>query len=151
MQPGKGYSITIETTTAAAEHRGDLVEGRVAVTPMGEGVRIGGTMGALAGLRQGVDDNRVRGIWKSMARYYPDFQARRCPRRAGVVRAPGRCRRDGLPYLGRPKHYDNLTVAAGHAMVGLSLGPITGKLVSEISPASHRPRRSRLLDPDRHS
>ena len=39
---------------------------------------------------------------------------------------------DGLPYIGRPKNYDNLTVAAGHAMMGWSMGPATGKLVTEL-------------------
>jgi len=39
---------------------------------------------------------------------------------------------DGLPYIGRSKDYKNLTFATGHAMMGWSLGPATGKLVSEI-------------------
>ena len=36
------------------------------------------------------------------------------------------------PYVGRPGRYDNLCVAAGHAMLGVSLGPITGRLVAEV-------------------
>ena len=39
---------------------------------------------------------------------------------------------DGLPYLGKPPQIDNLTIAAGHGMIGLSLGPITGKLVAQL-------------------
>ena len=39
---------------------------------------------------------------------------------------------DGLPYIGRPAGFHNLTIATGHAMMGWSLGPATGKLVSEI-------------------
>ena len=42
------------------------------------------------------------------------------------------CTPDGLPFLGRLNRYENLIVAAGHAMIGLSLGPITGKLVSQV-------------------
>ncbi|MGB5648334.1 MAG: amino acid dehydrogenase, partial [Muriicola sp.] len=38
----------------------------------------------------------------------------------------------GLPYIGRSSHLKNLTIATGHAMMGWSLGPATGKLVSEI-------------------
>jgi D-amino-acid dehydrogenase len=37
-----------------------------------------------------------------------------------------------LPYIGRTEKYKNLTIATGHAMMGWSLGPSTGKLVSEI-------------------
>ncbi|HNC39237.1 MAG TPA: FAD-binding oxidoreductase, partial [Chitinophagaceae bacterium] len=42
------------------------------------------------------------------------------------------CSADGLPYIGRIKKYDNVTVATGHSMLGLSLGAGTGKLVDEI-------------------
>ena len=42
------------------------------------------------------------------------------------------CSADGLPYLGRTKKWNNLIMATGHSMVGLSLGAGTGKLVSEI-------------------
>ena len=39
---------------------------------------------------------------------------------------------DGLPYIGRHSKYTNLTIAGGHAMLGLSLAAGTGKLVEEI-------------------
>ena len=39
---------------------------------------------------------------------------------------------DGLPYIGRHSKYNNLTLAGGHAMLGLSLAAATGKLVEEI-------------------
>jgi D-amino-acid dehydrogenase len=42
------------------------------------------------------------------------------------------CSPDGLPFIGRPRNLANLVVAAGHAAIGVSLGPITGKLVAEI-------------------
>ena len=38
----------------------------------------------------------------------------------------------GIPYIGKTSLYNNLTFATGHAMMGWSLGPATGKLVSEI-------------------
>ncbi len=42
------------------------------------------------------------------------------------------CSPDGLPYIGRTRKIKNLVVATGHSMLGMSLGPGTGKLVSEI-------------------
>ena len=45
------------------------------------------------------------------------------------------CTPDGLPFIGRARGRAsprNLVVAAGHAMIGLSLGPITGHLVSQV-------------------
>jgi D-amino-acid dehydrogenase len=37
-----------------------------------------------------------------------------------------------MPIISRDKKIKNLTLATGHAMMGLSLAPATGKLVSEI-------------------
>ena len=48
------------------------------------------------------------------------------------MRTPGTIVSDGLPYIGRFSRYDNLCAATGHSMMGLSLGPITGQLVSEL-------------------
>jgi D-amino-acid dehydrogenase len=39
---------------------------------------------------------------------------------------------DGLPYIGRHPSYTNLTIATGHSMMGMSAGPATGMLVSEV-------------------
>ena len=61
------------------------------------------------------------------------------------------CSPDGLPYLGRFGRYANLTAATGHAMMGLSLGPITGKIVSEIISGEKPSPSIDLLNPDRYS
>jgi D-amino-acid dehydrogenase len=43
---------------------------------------------------------------------------------------------DGLPYLGRHSRFDNLVIAGGHAMIGITLAAATGKIVEEL--VSHR-------------
>ena len=42
------------------------------------------------------------------------------------------CTPDGLPLIGRHPRFENLTMAAGHAMIGLSTGPGSGELVAQI-------------------
>ena len=42
------------------------------------------------------------------------------------------CSPDGLPYIGKVRPFENLVLATGHAMMGLSLAPATDRLVSEI-------------------
>jgi D-amino-acid dehydrogenase len=37
-----------------------------------------------------------------------------------------------LPYIGKPKNYDNVVIAGGHAMLGISEGSGTGKIVSDL-------------------
>ena len=56
---------------------------------------------------------------------------------------------DGLPYVGRFAGFSNFTAACGHAMLGVTLGPITGQLVAETL-TGRKPRvEMRLLSPDR--
>ena len=59
------------------------------------------------------------------------------------------CSPDGLPYLGRSARIKNLVVATGHGMMGISLGPITGKLVSQLVCGEKPEIDLALLSPDR--
>ena len=43
------------------------------------------------------------------------------------------CSPDGLPYIGRPRRYDNVIIATGHGMKGISLAPVTGKIVAQLA------------------
>ena len=43
------------------------------------------------------------------------------------------CSPDGLPIIDRTTAYNNLVVAAGHGMLGITQAPITGKLVSQLA------------------
>ena len=91
------------------------------MTPMGGALRFGGTM-EIAGLNEDINPVRVRGIIKPFCRYYPDFTPEDFD---GIQpwRGLRPCSPDGLPYVGRTARYANLSVATGHAMMGLSLGP----------------------------
>jgi D-amino-acid dehydrogenase len=101
-------------------------------------------------LNEDINPVRVQGIIKSVPKYYPDFTPRDFD---GVQpwRGLRPCSPDGLPYVGRTARYSNLCVAAGHAMLGLSLGPITGRLVAEILSGENPSMPIELLDPDRYA
>ena len=75
--------------------------------------------------------NRVQGILDAVKRFYPDFDVP-LPSKEKIWYGYRPCSADGLPYIGRVKKYNNLVVATGHSMLGLSLGAGTGKLVDEI-------------------
>jgi D-amino-acid dehydrogenase len=97
---------------------------------MGATLRFAGTM-EVNGIDLSINEARVNGIRKSIPGYYPAFSPddlRGVPVWSGL--RP--CSPDGLPYIGRFGKYSNLFAATGHAMMGLSLGPITGKLMAEI-------------------
>jgi D-amino-acid dehydrogenase len=59
------------------------------------------------------------------------------------------CAPDGLPIVGRPRAYDNLVLATGHAMMGFTLAPVTGELVADFVAGTAPSFDLTLLDPDR--
>lgn len=131
LMPGRGYSVTLEDSPYQVNYPSVLVEGRVALTPMnGNKIRFGGTM-EITSHKTPPRMNRVQGILDAVKRYYPEFDVP-LPPKEKIWYGYRPCSADGLPYIGRVKKYSNLTVATGHAMLGLSLGAGTGKLVKEI-------------------
>jgi D-amino-acid dehydrogenase len=102
----------------------------------------------LAGLDETVNPARVRGIMKSVAQSLPEFAADAF-RDAPVWCGLRPCSPDGLPYVGRFSRYANLSTATGHGMMGVSLAPITGRLVAEILEKEAPSVDVALLSPDR--
>ena len=147
MQAGKGYSLTLAHPRQLPRLCSILTEARVAVTPMGESLRIGGTM-ELSGIDLRIDPRRVRGIVRSIPAYFPEFHEHDFD---GITPWSGLrpCSPDGLPYIGRAKRWQNLIVATGHAMMGLSLGPVTGELVADLIAGRAPSLTIDALSPDR--
>ena len=129
IQAGKGYSLTREEPRQLPNLCGILTEARVAMTPIGKTLRFGGTM-EIAGLDERISPRRIQGIIKSVCRYMPGFTPRDF---AGIEPWVGLrpCAPDGLPYLGRPRGWDNLVVNTGHAMMGVSLAPVSAALTAD--------------------
>jgi D-amino-acid dehydrogenase len=132
LMPGRGYSFTLDDSPYKLNHPAILNEVRVAITPMQEGrkMRYGGTM-EIVNIKTPPRYRRVEGIIKAVKNFLPEFQ----------IEMPGKDKiwygfrptsADGLPYIGRIKTYKNVVVATGHAMLGLSLGAGTGKLVNDL-------------------
>jgi D-amino-acid dehydrogenase len=130
MQSGKGYSFTMNDVRKNIQIPSLLLEGRVAVTPMGSSLRFGGTM-EISGTDRSVNMNRVKGIVEAIPKYYPEMSVE-VPESKAVWNGLRPCSPDGLPYIGRSRKYRNLIIASGHSMMGISLGPATGKLVTEL-------------------
>lgn len=149
LQAGKGYSLTLEKPVQQLRTCAILTEARIAVTPMGEKLRFGGTM-EMAGLNEDINPVRVRGIVKAISRYYPAYRAEHFSE-VRPWRGLRPCSPDGLPYVGRAGHYRNLVVATGHAMMGLSLGPITGQIVANLVSDETPNFDLTLLNPNRYA
>lgn len=148
LQPGKGYSMTLPAPRECPRRAVLLQEARVAITPMGSALRVGGTL-ELGTYDGGISPPRLRGILRSFTGHLPAFRAEdfsACRPWSGL--RP--CSPDGLPYIGRTARFENLTVATGHAMMGLSMGPISGKLVAEVISGERPSIDIAPLGPDRY-
>jgi D-amino-acid dehydrogenase len=130
LQAGKGYSMTFEAVEKNLHYPAILVDDRVAMTPMGADLRMGGTM-EISGIGSPMLMKRVQAIFKAAKNYYPDLPVA-FPAQDKIWHGLRPLSPDGLPYIGRHSTYDNIVMAGGHAMLGLSLAAATGKLVEEI-------------------
>ena len=130
MQGGKGYSLTLSKPIELPKLCSLLKEARVAVTPMGSKLRVGGTM-EICGIDLSVNRKRLQGIIEGFCKFFPAFTPNDF---TGLDAWSGLrpCTPDGLPCIGAVTDLQNVTVATGHSMLGLSLGPVTGKLVSDL-------------------
>jgi D-amino-acid dehydrogenase len=130
LQAGKGYSMTYENVGRNLRHPAILVDKRVAMTPMGKDLRMGGTM-EISGINKNILVKRARAIYDGALGYYPNLGLPFLPEEK-IWNGLRPLTPDGLPYIGRAVAYENLVIAGGHAMLGLSLAAGTGKLVEEI-------------------
>lgn len=147
LMPGKGYSFMTDAYAGKLRYPALLLEARVAVTPMNGKVRIGGTM-ELAPINRGINIKRVEGIVQSIPEYYPEYRLP-LPADEAIWLGFRPCSPDGLPYLGRAASIDNLIVAGGMGMMGLSMGPATGKIVAELANGTPPSSDITLFTPDR--
>ncbi|MBX2943715.1 MAG: FAD-dependent oxidoreductase, partial [Cyclobacteriaceae bacterium] len=149
MQAGKGYSFTLNNVEKNIRIPSIFLESKVAVTPMGNDLRFGGTM-EITGVNHTISMNRVKGIVESIPKYYPEMKVD-VPAKEKIWHGLRPCSPDGLPYIGRSKQINNLIVATGHSMLGISLGPGTGKLVADLV-NEKRPEVDLMpFDPERYN
>jgi D-amino-acid dehydrogenase len=132
IQPGKGYSMTMPRPSVCPSMPMIFPETRVAVTPFQSGYRLGSTM-EFAGYDSSIRPERIQ-LLKDGARDYL-----REPYCEPVVEEWYGWRPmtyDSLPIIDFSPAYRNVIIAAGHNMLGLSMAPATGKLVSELAGGS---------------
>ncbi len=146
VMPGKGYSFMVDPYHKI-HHPSLLLEARVAVTPMDGQVRFGGTM-EIAPINHHVNMNRVQGIVNSIPQYYPDYHVA-VPNIKKIWYGFRPCSPDGLPYIGYSQKISNLIIAGGHGMMGVSLAPVTGKLVAELAAGTKLSIQIDCYRPDR--
>ncbi|MCB1320287.1 MAG: FAD-dependent oxidoreductase [Leptospiraceae bacterium] len=147
MQAGKGYSISMKNPDAQLKYPYILNEARVAITPMKGFLRFAGTM-EMAGIDLSINQRRVNAIARNVPKYFANFNVADTTNNEiwGGLRP---CTPDGMPYIGRFKEYHNLSIVAGHAMVGITLATVSGQLMAQVLGSQKTEIDMELLKPDR--
>ena len=128
VQPGKGYSITMERPTACPSMPCYLFERNVVLTPWQSAYRIGGTM-EFSGFDDRLTEKRLAGIEQSAAMYLKTPPGAPATERWTGLRP---MMADDLPVIGRVPDIGNLFAATGHGMLGISTATGTGRLVADM-------------------
>ncbi len=128
IQPGKGYSITWDAQRSPPRRPLVLKERSVCVTAWGSGFRLGSTM-EFSGYDTSLNRTRLDALERAAAEYLRDPPI-------GMRREEWYGWRpmtwDDLPILGRAPGSDNLWLATGHGMLGVSMSAVTGRLLAEL-------------------
>lgn len=161
LMPGKGYSMTVDTPRQLLRYPCILLEAKVALTPWATSLRIGSTM-EIGPVNDRILFPRVQGILEAVPKFLPgyaddpvfrelaDFERLKKNVREKVWFGFRPVSADGLPYIGFAKKTDNLLIATGHAMIGLSMGAGTGKLVAEMAGGKPTSVGVEAFDPKRY-
>lgn len=128
LQPAKGYSCTVDAFEGAPRVPVLIQERRVIVTPLDRRVRFGGTL-ELAGLDSTIDPRRYGAVIRAAREVLKSD--------VPLVNEEPWCglrpvTPDGLPIIASARP-EGLIVATGHAMLGFTQSPMTGKLVAELA------------------
>jgi len=147
IEPATGYSITIDNPSSELRIPVIVTDQKVTLTPMPGRLRIGGTL-TLVGFDEYIDERRTRPLQRQALLHCPDLDAP--DRQLPAARAGFRpCTTDGLPVIGEIPAWPNVVVAAGHGMLGMTEGPVTGKIVADLVSGAAPLLDLSLLAPDR--
>jgi D-amino-acid dehydrogenase len=128
QEGGKGYHLDLEPAKDDPQVPISMDEAHVIATPLPGRLRLSGTL-ELSGLDASISRTRVDAIRRAAARVL-EIDEERPELEVWAGLRP--CTPDGLPVIGRPTGVEPLLLATGHARKGLSLAPITGRLVAEL-------------------
>lgn len=145
IQPGKGYSVTLDGHGGGPRYPALLPEHKVGISPLDDGLRVGSMM-EFSGYDASIPARRLRLLYDSAAPYLAE-PLPSTTRDTWYGWRP--MTYDSLPVIGPAPRLDNVTLAVGHNMLGMTLAPATGRLVSEfvsgaephLDPRPYRPGR----------
>jgi D-amino-acid dehydrogenase len=129
VEPAKGYSVDVDRPPDFPDIPLYMGDAHVVLTPLGDALRLGSTL-ELSGWDMRVRPKRVAHLRAGGERAIG--LAADGPLRQ-LWRGPRPVTPDGLPVIGRVPGRERVILATGHCMLGLTLGPGTGRLVAQVA------------------
>jgi D-amino-acid dehydrogenase len=142
LEGGKGYHVDFERSPDDPQRPTWLQETWTVATPLPSRLRLSGTL-ELAGLDLSISQPRVDAIRRGGDRWFRGLSGRTAVETWAGLRP---CLPDGLPAVGR---LGRTLVATGHAMKGVALAPVTGRLVAQLAAGETPAHDLAPLDPGR--
>lgn len=144
VQGGKGYSLTIPGEGARVTRPIYFGESKIAATPFDGALRFAGTM-ELSGVNERFDARRMAAVRRGVGRYFRDALPPGGTEWVGMRPLTP----DGLPMMGRVPHLANVWVATGHAMLGITMAPVTGEAMADVMTGAAPPAAMEAFAPAR--
>jgi D-amino-acid dehydrogenase len=141
MEPGKGYSFMVRPTIMPT-HAVLLVDVHVGCTPFADRLRIGGTM-EFSGINSRLDKRRIDMIVVGARESFAPWAEPQIEDEWAGMRP---ITADGLPIVDQAQPFENMYIATGYGMQGMTLAPSAAKALATFITTACRPP---LLDPFR--
>lgn len=146
IEAGKGYGLDFQPAPVKPQSSIYLPDARIAISPFDQGIRLSGTM-ELSGISDTVTARRVGAIQKGGKRFLKGFPDDAEPTQVWAGMRP--MAPDGLPVMGNVRGISNLTVASGHAMLGITLAAVTAVHMADLISSGTTPDVLKPFSPDR--
>lgn len=129
LEAERGYHMVLPNSGVNLSRSITYARSPGAATPMEMGLRLAGS-DEFAGLDAAPNYARADALWKNFKRVLPDLREPDAETTRWMGRRPGTP--DSLPVIGPSKTTANVWYGFGHGHMGLTWGPSTGRLISEL-------------------
>ncbi len=128
LEAERGYHVMLAHPETTLRRPVYTIEGGFVLAPMEHGLRLTGGV-ELASAWAPPDYRRIRGLVPRARRLLPGLDGRILSEWQGSRPSLP----DSLPVIGRAPGLANLLLAFGHQHIGLTLGPLTGRVVADLA------------------
>jgi D-amino-acid dehydrogenase len=133
MQPARGYHRDLTELKHMPPRGCVLNETMIAVSPFNGTLRLAGTL-ELAGYNAAPIQARLNNLTHAASNYFNGLETNATTNIKEDWHGYRPCTPDGMPAIGavtRANKETNLFIGTGHAMLGMTLGPASGKLIAQ--------------------